>query len=322
MNTQQSTDDLFSEARTPPPDTRGEICVDANQPAPAASPAREFGTRLRAAREARGMDLQACSSVSHLPVRVLQRLESGDFGSGDDYVFVRGSLGSYARLLGIPASAVDSALRPVAPVEQPALVPTGSALRAPWVRRYGAAATYIILTATVAVPLVWLGLRGGLDNQLTRIAPLDSAPAANVIAQSAKAQPAPDKSSSQEPPLLASMTPFSAMQMDAENSNAPAAPAATQPPLVSSGSGDHVLGLRIAADSWVEVDDANGKTLESGILRAGDQRSYRSATPLSITIGNADGVQVTRDGKPLSLAPYRRANVARFKVFDGPSDNG
>jgi cytoskeleton protein RodZ len=80
--------------------------------------------------------------------------------------------------------------------------------------------------------------------------------------------------------------------------------------------------LQVTADSWVEVDDANGKTLESGILRAGDQRNYRSTSPLNITIGNADGVQVTSDGRPLSLAPYRRANVARFKVFDSGNGNG
>ncbi|HEY3520898.1 MAG TPA: RodZ domain-containing protein [Rhodanobacteraceae bacterium] len=321
MNTEYP-DDLFSDTSKPAHDAGGEIRLEADRIAPEGmTPAQQLGARMRTAREARDMDLAACSRVSHLPIRVLQRLEAGDFGRGDDYVFVRGSLNSYARVLGISTIEVDSALRAIAPMDQPALVPTGSALRAPWVRRYGAAATYIILTATVAVPLVWLGLRGGLDNQLTRIAPLDSAPAAKVTAQAAKARPATDNSSSQESPLLASMTPFSAMQMDADNSNTKATPVQPPPP-APSGSGDHVLGLSVTADSWVEVDDANGKTLESGILRAGDQRNYRSATPLNITIGNADGVQVTSDGKPLSLAPYRRANVARFKVFDSASGNG
>ncbi|HJU25228.1 MAG TPA: RodZ domain-containing protein [Rhodanobacteraceae bacterium] len=43
---------------------------------------------------------------------------------------------------------------------------------------------------------------------------------------------------------------------------------------------------------------------------------------MSVTIGNADGVQVESDGKPLSLVPYRRANVARFKVFGSAGGNG
>ncbi|HJU07907.1 MAG TPA: RodZ domain-containing protein [Rhodanobacteraceae bacterium] len=320
MNTEYH-DDLFSNASKPAPAAPVEIRLDADQVAPQGStPAQELGARLRAAREARGMELAACSQVSHLPVRVLQRLEAGDFGRGDDYVFVRGALNSYARLLGVPAAAVDSALRAVAPTDQPALVPTGNALRAPWVRRYGAAATYIILTAMVAVPLVWLGLRGGLDNQITRIAPLDSAPPAKTSTQVAEVKPAARKPAApqQEPPLLASMTPFSAMQMDAENSSTSATNPASA---VSAAPAGHVLNLRVIADSWVEVTDANGKTLESGILHAGDQRSYQSAVPLNVTIGNADGVQVISDGKPLSLVPYRRANVARFKVFDGASSD-
>ena len=323
MNTEYP-DDLLSNTGKPPRDATGEIRIDPDRVAPeAAAPTQGFGARLRAAREARGMDLAECSRVSHLPVRVLQRLEAGDFGRGDDYVFVRGSLNSYARLLGVPSFAVDSALNSIAPADQPALVPTGSALRAPWVRRYGAAATYIVLTAMVAVPLVWLGLRGGLDNQLTRIAPLDSAPPAKTSAQVAEVKPAAHKpaASQQEPPLLASMTPFSAMQLDAENSGT-AASAATPVPAVPATASGHVLNLHVTADSWVEVDDANGKTLESGILHAGDQRSYQSAVPLNVTIGNVDGVQVISDGKPLSLAPYRRANVARFKVFDSASGNG
>lgn len=310
-------DDLFSSAPPPPAplaDIRSETPLAA---APTgASPDMGLGARLRAAREARGMDLVACGHVSHLSVRVLQQLETGDFGNGNDYVFVRGALNSYSRLLGIPGHEVDAALQAIAPAAQPELVPTGNALRAPWMRRYGAAATYIILTATVAVPLVWLGLRGGLDNQLTRIAPLDSAPSASVPAQQvAKSERAANVPAvHQEPPLQASMTPFSAMQMGAGDADTPTS-AASSAPVVPAASGGHVLNLQANADSWVEVHDANGKTVASEMLHAGDQRSYRSATPLSVTIGNADGVQVQSDGKPLSLAAYRRANVARFQVF-------
>ena len=127
MNTEYP-DDLFSNTGKPPRDATGEIRIDPDRVAPeAAAPTQGFGARLRAAREARGMDLAECSRVSHLPVRVLQRLEAGDFGRGDDYVFVRGSLNSYARLLGISTVEVDGALRAVAPMDQPVLVPTGSA---------------------------------------------------------------------------------------------------------------------------------------------------------------------------------------------------
>lgn len=271
-----------------------------------------IGARLCEAREARGMDLKTCAQTLRLPVKVLRHLEAGEFGDADQHVFARGRLISYARLLGVPAAAVDTALHSLAPPQQPVLVPTGSAQRHRWLlQRYGAAATYIVLTATVAVPLVWLGLRGGVDNQLTRIAPLDNAPAASIN------HAAPDNkiaaTPTQEPPLLASMTPFSAMNLDA-NDSAAATPAKlqAQPAAVAT---DHVLDLRASADSWVEVTGADGKTLESGMLRAGEQRSYHSNAPLNVTLGNAGSVQVISDGRPLPLDAYSHANVAHFRVF-------
>jgi cytoskeleton protein RodZ len=294
---------------------------DVTDGGPAADAASDMGARLKAAREARGMDLQSCGQALRLPVRVLARLEAGDFGKADDHVFTRGALQSYARLLDVPGFAVEAALRVTAPPQQPVLIPTGNALRGNWLQRYGAAATYIVLTAFVAVPLVWLGLRGGLDNQLTRIAPLDHAPAANArVAQTIKA---PAKSG-QERPLMASMTPFPAMNLEAATTTqAPASQPVKPPaaPAVAHGT-DHVLTLDAHGDSWIEVTDAGGRTLESGMLHAGDTRSYHSSSALSVTLGNADAVAVQSDGKPLSLDAYRRANVARFKVFASGSGNG
>ncbi|HXS72859.1 MAG TPA: helix-turn-helix domain-containing protein [Rhodanobacteraceae bacterium] len=285
---------------------------------PAAESANDIGARLKAARESRGLELSACGQSLRLPARVLARLEAGDLGSAEDHVFTRGALHSYARFLNVPSFAVEAALRVVAPVREPVLIPTGSALRGNWLRRYGAAATYIVLTATVAVPLVWLGLRGGLDNQLTRIAPLDNSPTSAAPAQVTQAIKTPVATSAQEQPLLASMTPFPAMNLDSATT-APASPQVASAPAASTS--DHVLTLRASAASWVEVADANGKTLDSGMLHAGETRSYHSTAPLSITIGNADGIEASSDGKPLSLAPYRRANTARFQVF-APAANG
>lgn len=287
---------------------------------PAGDAAGEIGARLKAARQSRGMDMQACGRALRLPVRVLERLEAGDFGKPEDHVFTRGALQSYARLLGVPGFAVEAALRVAVPQQQPALVPTGTALRGNWLQRYGAAGTYIVLTAFVAVPLVWLGLRGGLDNQLTRIAPLDRAPAA-----SAPARVHPTKApaeTGQELPLMASMTPFSAMSLDSAPATGDKAAVSDAAAHAGPQAGDHVLSLSAHGDTWMEVADANGKTLASGMLHAGDTRSYHSSSALNVTLGNADAVDVESDGKPLSLDAYRHANVARFQVFASGESNG
>lgn len=313
MKTPEHHDDLFQSSDARAQEAAGEmrfradevVCEGSSQPRAAA----DVGARLKAARESRGMTIEQCGQALRLPARVLQRLEAGDFGDAGQYVFTRGAINSYARLLGVPTIAAETALRSPAPAQLPILAATGSTSRGRFLlQRYGAAATYFILTATVAVPLVWLGLRGGLDNQLTRIAPLDSAPVASV-AQTAQ----PPHTQSDQAPLLASMTPFAAMNLDDTSTPAPDADTATQ---------GHVLTLHATADSWVEVVNAGGDTLESGMLHAGDQRSYRSTTPLNVTLGNANAVDVTRDGKPMPTDAFRHANIARFEVFGSGGGNG
>lgn len=318
MKTPDQNDDLFPSADVPAADAVNEIRLRAEDVAVETShvDAGNLGKRLAAAREARGMSIQECGQALRLPVRVLQRLEAGDFGDAGQQVFARGALRHYARLLGLPMAIADAALNVEATLPQPVLVQTGNVPRARWrLQRYGAVATYIVLTATVAVPLVWLGLRGGLDRQITQIAPLDNAPVAAAAKHPAVAKAA-SATQNNEPPLLASMTPFSAMNLDTGNT-----PASVLPVLaVTAGTPGHVLELRASADSWIEVVDADGRKIDSGIVRAGEQRSYHSAVALDITVGNADAVQVSRDGTPMSLKPWQHANVARFKVFGDSSD--
>jgi len=140
--------------------------------------AGKLGARLRAAREARGLTVVECASALHLPIKVLDRLEAEDFGEPEHFVFLRGALQGYARYLGLPAGCCDQALRAIAPAEQPPLVSVARTSPARWLlQRYGTAATYIVLTATIAVPLVLLGLRGGLERPSARIVSLDQAPA-------------------------------------------------------------------------------------------------------------------------------------------------
>lgn len=323
MTTPEHHDDLFDAAAVRAQAAASEIHLSADQIAcqtsSAPRAAADIGACLKAARQARGLSLRQCGQSLHLPTRVLERLESGDFGDAGQYVFTRGAVASYARLLGVPSLAAETSLRQAAPAPQPTALVTSSNANAPrrrfLLQRYGAAATYFVLTATVAVPLVWLGLRGGLDNQLTRIAPLDSAPAASV------AQPGPSTQHPQrdEAPLLASMTPFTAMNLDAAAASPVSDTNVSAPNATPNG---HMLSLHANADSWVEVINATGDTLESDVLHAGDTRSYHSTTPLSVTLGNADAVDVSSDGNPMSTTAFRHANVARFKVFDSAPGNG
>ncbi|HEY9112673.1 MAG TPA: RodZ domain-containing protein [Rhodanobacteraceae bacterium] len=285
-----------------------------------------LGARLRGTREAKGLTIVECAGALHLPIKVLERLEADDFGEPEHFVFLRGVLQGYSRYLGLPAGSCDQALRAVAPAEQPPLVSVARTSPARWLlQRYGTAATYIVLTATIAVPLVLLGLRGGLDRPSARIVSLDQAPASaqHVAKAATNGATAPNTAPATSPdasPFRASMTPFAAIGIsDSESAKpVPVMPA----PIPPVATGQHALTLSASADCWFEITDADGNKVDSGMLHAGDSRTWHSPGALHVTLGNADGVTVTSDGQPLALDAYRRANVARFDVFAPPMGGG
>lgn len=288
-----------------------------------------FGGRLRAAREARGYTIDACGQALRLPTRLLRQLEAGDYAGIDYQVYLAGYLGKYGRHVGVDEAAIQAEVARLSP-RQPDLVVTGGVSHSRYLlERYVTAATYVVLTAVIVVPMVWLGVRGTLDRDMPRLAPLDATPVAQqdapapagtsaalasaVATAVAPAAPVVEQHVEDQQPVLASMAMFpplgNASKAPLASAVAPAQPAATE-----NGQGAHSLSLNLPSASWVEVTAADGLRLEYGILPAGTQKSYRSDSPLDVRIGNAQGAQVSVDGEPVQLESFRRANVARFHV--------
>lgn len=317
MTDREDTPDLFAKAE-------GQGAAPAPGQEQSGSAAATLGARLRAAREAKGLAIGDCARSLHLPVKALQRLEADDFGEPEHFVFLRGTLKGYARFLGLPSGTCDEALRMLAPARQPELVSVARTSPARWLlQRYGTAATYIVLTATIAVPLVLLGLRGGLDRPAAQIVSLDQAPAAATQLASPAAPGTSAAASAASPdatPFRASMTPFAAIGMDdVDKSVTPIAPAtvATARAVV----GQHSFTVTANADCWFEITSADGAKVDSGMLHAGDVRTWHAQGPWHVTLGNAAGVAVTSDGKPLDLDASRQGNVAHLDLF-GTSGGG
>ena len=294
-----------------------------------------FGNRLRAARQARGLDIEACAHALRLPARVLRQLESGQREGIDYAVYLASYITKYARHLGIDEEAIQAELAGLKRAV-PTLVATGGMSHSRYLlERYATAATYVVLTAVIVVPMVWLGVRGTLDRDLSHLAPLDATPvaqqdaparnAAGTLATAAnRATTQVSPAAADEQPLMASMAPFpgleagslTAIKPDAATTAAMPAPAAVPP-------GGHSLTLSLAEASWVEVVAADGSRLEYGLMPAGSSKTWSSAQPLDVRIGNSSGAQVSIDGQPLSLDTFRRANVAHFRVRDGkPAPTG
>jgi cytoskeleton protein RodZ len=281
-----------------------------------------LGHHLVAARELRGWTRAEVATRLKLPVRLVERLECDDYAGISDGVFLRGYLASYARLVGVPVEQATRVAQTHARTVP--LVATGTISRTRYLfERYSVSATYLVLTAIIVVPAVWLATHGGLEQNLVRTTPLDppahvaSSPTTTSIALPEQhmaedhagdvpVESAPSLSLPEQTPVVASMAPFSA---------APAsAPEPTSAASARAGEGGHLVRLTLAQQSWVEIVATDGRKLEYSMLAAGEH-TYRNDSAATVRIGNVQGAELDIDGAAFDLAPYQRGNVAHFKLL-------
>ncbi|MDQ2702209.1 MAG: DUF4115 domain-containing protein [Pseudomonadota bacterium] len=244
---------------------------------------RGAGERLRQAREAAGLGQADVAARLKMPLRVVQSLEAEDWSRLGAPVFVRGQLRSYSKLLGLTIEPVVEAAG-VEPVRPPVLTPR--TFTAPWQRFAEQAArrfVYIVMTVAIAIP-VWLATRPHLETVAHEGAPLDAPAASTATAR----VPAQVDAPADPHPLVASLAPMPA--------RAP------------------TLTLRFSGDSWIEVMGEGGTVLEQALLHAGDRRNYDAGEVTAMVLGNASAVEVRQQGRKADIAPFLRANVARFTV--------
>jgi cytoskeleton protein RodZ len=74
------------------------------------------------------------------------------------------------------------------------------------------------------------------------------------------------------------------------------------------------VGIRFTGPSWVEVRDRGGNVVFSGTGHPSSERTIEGQPPLSIVIGNAAGVAITYNERPLDVASLAARNIARFTL--------
>lgn len=315
-----------------PLDNAGDSDLLAPPPAVHVDARPSLGRCLRESRETRGFTIEEVAGRLHMRTRLVQALEADDYSHIEHAIYLKGYLASYARLVGLPADTIAPTLAENRPAPPP-LVATGKISRSRYLyERYSVPAVYLLLTGLIVGPSVWLATHGGLEQNIARLTPLDTPAETTAVAippsvgsasglAGESVAPADQATSSEvedhvgtnvavpgskpiDKPLMASLAPFSMSTPGA----APAEPSSL--PVV----GIHRLEIKLSEASWVEIVANDGSKLEYGLLVAGTTRNYDSAKPLSVRLGNSSGAEVTIDGRPIDIAPYRRANVAHFRV--------
>lgn len=261
-----------------------------------------IGLRFRHAREKARWSLESVAQQLKLPVAVLDAIEREDWAKLGAPIFVRSYVGSYAKLLGLPATLADEVVRgkPAPPLVSIGGNPPGKA----GLSRHASGIGYLLLTVAVVAALVAVAMyyqsprRSG-----AQVLPLDNADAFATMAPA---------NSGPKPVQLAV-----ALDQSAPVSELPADTIASSA-TTSLPAPDEEVQLRFRGESWVDLVDPSGAHIERGVIPAGSELRYPRGHLAQVTLGDADAVEVSLAGAPVDLAPFRDAKVARFTV----SSNG
>ena len=92
------------------------------------------------------------------------------------------------------------------------------------------------------------------------------------------------------------------------------APAQTVQQPAQPAAGEGVVSLGFTADCWIQITDASGKVLVSGLKRSGERVELTGKVPMEVRLGYARGAQLSYNGQAVDVTPHISGETARLKV--------
>jgi cytoskeleton protein RodZ len=74
------------------------------------------------------------------------------------------------------------------------------------------------------------------------------------------------------------------------------------------------LTFKVTEDSWVRIEDMQGKKILSEVLPAGSEHNVVAEKPVNVIVGHAQGTQLMIDNQPYDLTQATRGRVARIQL--------
>ena len=288
------------------------------------------GQLLRNAREQLGWTREQVASRIHLRLTLIAAIEADTYDKHTSHTFIRGYLRTYAKLVGIPEETI------LAAYDKLGLTPPDNIDMQSFSRRSRQQAndsrlkvvTWLVILVLIALSIAWwwqsTARRSAGDEALAAsemgteqtMSVASVTPAVDVadpilpVASDAVATDVVVSEAAATVPAVVAATSaaLSTETSAAEATQAPAEPAATEPGKAPQ------LKMSFTADCWLDVKDANGKTLFSGLKKANDELVLEGPEPLRFIIGAPMAVNLEYQGKSFDMSRYNNGRTARFSL--------
>ena len=301
------------------------------------APLSQAGDLLREARVKAGLSQQEIADRLRLKVSVIQSIDENNFELDQVATFTRGYLRSYAKQVSLDEHIVLNALDGVdeAQHKEHSMQSFSRKTNKEKHDRRIMKLTWGIFAVIIGISSIWW--YQNQQDTITEVSEQDaakalpaaapsvseppSAPAAEnqfetitePVTESAEAVPAAEAPTASEPlsekkEAVAVAEPTPAVIEEAEIAE-PVAAIQEQ-----TEAKDNTLAMSFSADCWIQIKDASGKTLATGVKKAGRTLSISGEPPYKIILGAPEGVTMTFASEPVDLSGYTSGKVARFTL--------
>ena len=297
------------------------------------APAIEAGTLLKNKRESLGLTQKQISDRLKLRVTLIQQIEENQFESDQVATFMRGYIRSYAKYVNLDEKVVLNALHHSGDAqhqEQEML----SFSRKTKTEKHNSRImllTWSIFAVIVGISSLWwwqnqqqdtlsqslantesseeLVVEESLDPELTSLEVIEAE-------QNTEASPVTENSDElTEVSSAEDSVTFDPVEVIEEAPEAADVASVTaEPETVAPEAVVNELVMQFSADCWIQVKDASGKTLSTGIKKAGQTLNLSGTAPYKVILGAPEGVSMTFASEPVDLSGYTSGKVARITL--------
>jgi cytoskeleton protein RodZ len=298
-----------------------------------------IGETLRRERLKKNISLERISQELKLSQRLLEAIERDDFSKLPGGVFARSFVRQYARLVGLDEEEMGNTVRqlleqpPPAPAEvfvpaEPVVAPpkpSAKPIQLPRLEEWQAVgddrgrwfSSVRSLALVVLVMVICSGVYTWWQHQ-----PRQASQTGRITAQTAEPRPAPPAPGTLSRSIPAPVAPTAADAIRESQANPadgnPDAQSVNAVLRASDVVGDHSavrVDLTAAEPVWILVR-SDGKYMFSGTLSPNQSRTVEATSSVFLQVGNAGGVTITLNGKPIGSLGSR-GEVRNLQLTSG-----
>lgn len=281
---------------------------------------QQFGLELRKSRELKEVSREELAASTKVSLRQIEALELGRFEQLPALVFARGFVRAIAVTLGLEAEKLVTEFSRVhhdwtLEQTQTSLPLAPSSVSVPRLSQPRRAVSTDTTVRGLAIAAALAIATGGAALLKSRSGGAPPAPSVSSAPARERAEAGP--ASLGIPPAIARATvalPPEAPRADADAPAVPAVRPASSGAAEPSPAGGVTLTLSFQEDCWTELY-ADGKKVAVETFKKGTTREFTGFQKYTITLGNAGGVTITVNGRPVPPLGHP-GDVVRNVVID------